>query len=139
MTIVTSSRKPQPEVRKLAKEIAFALDFPYVQRGTSGLRDCGEDDPNLIFISGSKRKGPIFDLTVKGEIVFSMLITNITVSERTAEFHKGFVTREEELYERLKPYVPTKTRLSSSIKTYARRLPMCAYLYTVGPQLYIDT
>ena len=36
----------------------------------------------------------------------SMLITNITVSERTAEFHKGFVTREEELYERLKPYVP---------------------------------
>ena len=106
MTIVTSSRKPQPEVRKLAKEVAFALDFPYVQRGKSGLRDFGEDDPNIIFISGSKRKGPIFDLTVNGEIVFSMLITNITVSERTAEFHKGFVTREEELYERLKPYLP---------------------------------
>lgn len=106
MTIVTSSRKPQPEVRKLAKEIAFALDFPYVQRGKSGLRDFGEDDPNIIFLSGSKRKGPIFDLTVKGEIVFSMLITNITVSERTGVFRKGFVTREEELYTRLSPYIP---------------------------------
>lgn len=108
MTIVTSSRKPTPEVRKLAKEIAFALEFPYVQRGKSGLRDFGDDDPNIIFISGSKRKGPIFDLTVKGEIVFSMLITNLVVSERTENtpYHKGFVTREEELYEQLKPYVP---------------------------------
>lgn len=106
MTIITSSRKPQPEVRKLAKEIAFALGFPYVQRGKSGLRDFGEDDPKIIFISGSKRKGPIFDLTVNGDIVFSMLITNITVSERTAEFHKGFVTREPELYDRLKSHLP---------------------------------
>ncbi|MDO5846102.1 MAG: hypothetical protein Q4Q04_04165 [Methanocorpusculum sp.] len=107
MTIVTSSRKPTPEVRKLAKEIAFALDFPYIQRGKTGLREFGDEDPKMIFLSGSKRKGQLFDRTVNGEIVFSMLITNTIVSERTGVFYKGFVTREEELFARLSRYVPT--------------------------------
>lgn len=106
MTIVTSSRKPTPEVRKLAKEIAFALDFPYVQRGKTGLREFGDEDPKMIFLSGSKRKGQLFDLTVNGGIVFSMLITNTIVSERTGVFYKGFKTREDELFARLSPHIP---------------------------------
>ena len=106
MTIVTSSRKPTPEVRKLAKEIAFALDFPYVQRGKTGLRNFGDTDPKIIFLSGSKRQGPIFDLTVNGDIVFSMLITDIIITDRTGEFKKGFVTREQDLYDLLSPHLP---------------------------------
>lgn len=105
MTFVTSSRKPSVEVRKIAKEIAFALGLSYVQRGKSGLRTMGSEDPVIIFLSGTKRKGIIFDLTVDGEIVFSMLITNIIESERTGSFYQGFLVREEELYTALSPYV----------------------------------
>ena len=106
MTFVTSSRKPSPEVRRLAKEIAFALDLPYVQRGKAGLRTMDNEDPVIIFLSGAKRGGQIFDLTVSGKIVFSMLITNVLTSERTGPFHHGFVTRERELYDALSPHLP---------------------------------
>ncbi|RBQ23760.1 MAG: hypothetical protein ALMCE001_16190 [Methanocorpusculum sp. MCE] len=106
MTIVTSSRKPAPEVRKLAKEIAFALDFPSVQRGKAGVHDIGGDDPRVIFLSGSKRQGPFFDLMVNDSLVFSMLITKVTESERIGVFSKGFFTREKDLFDYLSPHVP---------------------------------
>ena len=106
MTIVTSSRKPAPEVRKLAKEIAFALGFPFVQRGKAGIHDIGGEDPRVIFLSGSKRQGPVFDLMINDSLVFSMLITNVTESERTGLFTKGFMTREKELFDHLSPHVP---------------------------------
>ena len=106
MTIVTSSRKPAPEVRKLAKEIAFALDFPFVQRGKAGIHDIGGEDPRVIFLSGSKRQGPVFDLMVNDSLVFSMLISNVKESERTGPFTKGFLTREKELFDYLSPHVP---------------------------------
>ena len=110
MTIVTSSRKPSTEVRRLAKEIAFALDLPYVQRGKAGLRDIEGEHPSIIFVSGSKQKqmGPIIDITKNGNTVFSMLITNIITSERTGEFYRGFLTRDEDLYNMLSPYVQIK-------------------------------
>ena len=106
MTFVTSSRKPSPEVRRLAKEIAFALDLPYIQRGKAGLRTMDAEDPVIIFLSGAKRGGQIFDLTVSGKIVFSMLITNVLMSERPVPFRHGFVIRERELYDALSPHLP---------------------------------
>ncbi|MDV0441433.1 hypothetical protein [Methanorbis furvi] len=105
MTFITSSRKPSPDVRRLAKEIAFALDLPYVQRGKSGLRTMDAEDPVVIFLSGAKRGGQLFDLTVNGKIVFSMLITNVLTSERTGPFHHGFVVRERDLYDALSPHM----------------------------------
>lgn len=106
MTVVTSSRKPSNEVRKLAKEIAFSLGFPYIQRGKSGIRELGETNPRIIFISGTKRLGPVLDISVNGEIVFSMLMSKITESERTVPFKKGFITREQDLFNLLCPYLP---------------------------------
>lgn len=105
MTFVTSSRKPSPDVRRLAKEIAFALDLPYVQRGKSGLRTMDAEDPVVIFLLGEKRGNQIFDLTVNGQIVFSMLITNVLTSERMVPFSHGFVIRERGLYDALSPHV----------------------------------
>ncbi|HJJ47242.1 MAG TPA: hypothetical protein O0X32_03210 [Methanocorpusculum sp.] len=106
MTIVTSSRKPTPEIRKLAKEIAFALGFPYVQRGKTGLRNFEDTDPKIIFLSGSKRKGVIFDLRINGEIVFSILITNIIITDRTTKSKKGFITREQDIFDMFSPHIP---------------------------------
>ncbi|HJJ42082.1 MAG TPA: hypothetical protein O0W90_02050 [Methanocorpusculum sp.] len=105
MTIVTTSRKPSPEVRKLAKEISFALDLPYIHRGKAGLRDFEQKDSKIIIISGSKRGGQIFDIELNGELVFSMLITNIIETDRKGLIKKGFFTREKDLYNYLSPYV----------------------------------
>lgn len=105
MVIITSSRKPSAEVRRITKEIAFSLDLPYIQRGKAGVRALSTEDPVIIFLSGEKNGGIIFDITVKNEIVFSMLITEIIEKERTGVFKKGFVTRERELYDFLSPYV----------------------------------
>jgi len=123
MTFVTSSRKPLPEVRRLAKEISFALDLPYVQRGKAGLRVMGTGDPVIIFLSGTKRGGQIFDLTVSGEIVFSLLITNVLRSERTRPDHHGFVIREPELYDALSPHLPVlfDAEVSGSTVFYGTR------------------
>lgn len=106
MMFVTSSRKPSPEVRRLAKEIAFALDIPYVQRGKAGLRKIDAEDQVIIFLFGAKCGWQIFDLTVSGKIVSSMLITNVLMSERCGPFHHGFVIRERELYDTLSPHIP---------------------------------
>ncbi|MCQ2376796.1 MAG: hypothetical protein MJ006_02190 [Methanocorpusculum sp.] len=111
--IVTSSRKPSVEIRRLAKEIAFALGVAYVQRGKAGLRTIEEVDSSIIFVSDTKRMGPVVDITRNGNTVFSMLITNIIPSERTGAFYKGFLTREPDLYKLLSPYVPITLDLNA--------------------------
>lgn len=63
------------------------------------------EDPVIIFLSGAKHGGQIFDLIVSGKIVFSMLITNVLTSERTGPFHHGFIIRERELYDALSPHL----------------------------------
>ena len=67
-----------------------------------------ETNSSIIFVSGSKRMGPVIDITKNGETVFSMLITNIITAERTGEFYKGFLTREEDLYTFMSPYLPIR-------------------------------
>ena len=111
--IVTSSRKPSVEIRRLAKEIAFALGVAYVQRGKAGLRTIEEVDSSIIFVSDTKRMGPVVDITRNGNTVFSMLITNIIPSERTGVFYKGFLTREPDLYKLLSPHVPITLDLNA--------------------------
>ncbi|MDR0439033.1 MAG: hypothetical protein LBH02_02300 [Methanocalculaceae archaeon] len=106
MTFVTSSRKPSSEVRKLAKEIAFALDLPYTQRGKVGLRMMDAKDSIIIFLSNAKRGDMLFDLTVSGKIVFSMLITDVLMSERIGPFRRGFIIRERELHDALSLHLP---------------------------------
>jgi len=39
MTIISTSRKPLPEVRSLARDLAFSLGCRYVVRGKSGMAD----------------------------------------------------------------------------------------------------
>jgi U3 small nucleolar ribonucleoprotein protein IMP4 len=107
MTFVTSSRKPSLKVRKLAKEIAFALDIPYVPRGKAGLRMMETEDPIIIFLSGERNGDQKFDLIMSGKNVFSMLITNILMRERIGPFRRGLVIQERGLHDALSPHLPT--------------------------------
>jgi len=50
MTVVTTSRKPVPEVRSLARDLAFAIGAEYATRGKMGMGDLlsSHDGPVLI-------------------------------------------------------------------------------------------
>lgn len=51
MTLVTTSRKAAPDLRALARGLAFAVDGRYLARGRTGLRDLVARDPRLFLFS----------------------------------------------------------------------------------------
>ena len=108
MIFVTSSRKPSLDVLKLAKEIAFTLDLKYIPRGKNGLYALNSGNNTIIFILGAKYGNKIFEVTVSGKIVFSMLITNVTITERVGLIYHGFIVKDQTLYEKLSQYINVK-------------------------------
>jgi U3 small nucleolar ribonucleoprotein protein IMP4 len=56
MTIVTTSRKPVPELRSLAKDFAFATGWTYIFRGKMGLPEIEAIEPVHILFSFRNRE-----------------------------------------------------------------------------------
>jgi U3 small nucleolar ribonucleoprotein protein IMP4 len=107
MTIVTTSRKPVPELRSLAKDFAFATGCRYLIRGKMGLPDINNIDP--VFFLFSLQKGKyVMELTDHGTIRANFAIPCFTVEERDGPLERGFRVNDLSIYERLAPYVPVK-------------------------------
>ena len=105
MTTVTTSRKPESEVRALAKDLAFAGECRYMVRGKMGMKEVGEQDPLflIVFRERGEMRIQAFDQGVpSGEII----ATSVTVSRREDDFRKGIFTTNQSIYELLKSYVP---------------------------------
>jgi U3 small nucleolar ribonucleoprotein protein IMP4 len=105
MTTVTTSRKPESEVRALAKDLAFAGECRYMVRGKMGMKEVGEQDPLflIVFRERGEMRIQAFDQGVpSGEII----ATSVTVSHREDDFRKGIFTTNQSIYELLKSYVP---------------------------------
>ena len=107
MTIVTTSRKPVPELRSLAKDFAFAAGCPYVLRGRMGLPEIDTIDP-VFFIFSSRGKEFSFRLSDHGTAVADIRIPAWSMEERSDERLPGFLVDDPSLYERLAPYIPVK-------------------------------
>jgi len=106
MTVVTTSRKPLPEVRTLARDLAFAIGGDYVTRGKAGMHDLLAPDQPLVIVSkagsyfslqifSSDEPGPSVDITVR----------SFTVEERAGAIARGIFTSEGSIYETLKDYI----------------------------------
>jgi U3 small nucleolar ribonucleoprotein protein IMP4 len=107
MTIVTTSRKPVPELRSLAKDFAFATGCRYLIRGKRGLPDINSVDP--VFLLFSLQKGNyIGELSDHGSIRAEFVISCLTVKERDGPLERGFRVNDLSIYERLAPYIPVK-------------------------------
>ena len=105
MTTVTTSRKPESEVRALAKDLAFAAECRYMVRGKMGMKEVGAQDPLflIVFRERGEMRIQTFDHGVpSGEII----ATSVTVTRREDEFRKGIFTTNQSIYELLKSYVP---------------------------------
>jgi len=104
MTVVTTSRKPVPEVRSLARDLAFAVDAEYLTRGKAGMGDLFALDGPVVIVS---RSGPIFLIQVfsSGEPVAEILVKSFSVAERPGVLARGLFVSDRSVYEALKDYL----------------------------------
>jgi U3 small nucleolar ribonucleoprotein protein IMP4 len=107
MTIVTTSRKPVPELRSLARDFAFAAGCRYVTRGKMGLPDLNSLDPVSILFS--QQEGQIFLRIVDhGRTNAEFGIQSFTMKKREEPLIRTFRVSDQSIYERLAPYIPVK-------------------------------
>jgi U3 small nucleolar ribonucleoprotein protein IMP4 len=107
MTIITTSRKPVPELRSLAKDFAFATGCRYIIRGKMGLPDLNSLDPVAFLFS--QQEGEFFLRVVdRGMSSAEFAIPSFTVQERENLLVRGFRVGDQSIYERLAPYIPVK-------------------------------
>jgi U3 small nucleolar ribonucleoprotein protein IMP4 len=105
MTIVTTSRKPVPELRSLAKDFAFAAGCRYIVRGKMGCSVLHSLDSILIFLS--QRKGQFFLRIVDhSQTGAEFVISSVLIQERQESIVKGIRVNDQSIYERMAPYIP---------------------------------
>ena len=105
MTILTTSRRPSPEIRTFAKDLAFALGCDHINRGKSGLRDLVPLDPVFIFIE-RQQENVILRLEENGEIKGEIIFSGWSVNIREGEIRRGIFVSDQSVYDLLKRYVP---------------------------------
>ncbi|NYT07137.1 MAG: hypothetical protein GKC05_02610 [Methanomicrobiales archaeon] len=105
--IVTTSRKPVPELRSLAKDFAFAAGCPYILRGRMGLPEIDSIDP-VSFIFSSRGKEFSLRVVDHGRTVTDIRIPVWRMEERSGGRLPGILIDDPSLYERLAPYIPVK-------------------------------
>jgi len=107
MTIVTTSRKPVPELRSLAKDFAFSVGCSYVLRGRLGLPEIEAVDPVHFLFSLRNRKFS-FHLIDHSTVIADITIPGFSVEDREDARIEGLVVDNPSIYERLAPYIPVK-------------------------------
>ncbi|MDK2915883.1 MAG: small nucleolar ribonucleoprotein [Euryarchaeota archaeon] len=103
MTVVTTSRKPVPEVRTLARDLAFSIGAGYVTRGKAGMGDLFALDESVLIVSKS---GPFFLIQVYsgGEQTAEIRVASFTVEERAGPIASGLFVSDRPVYEAFKDH-----------------------------------
>lgn len=107
MTIITTSRKPLPELRSLAKDFAFASGCEYLIRGKAGLHDIRARDPRHIIFSLYQGSSPAMELHDGDDAAPPLIIAGLRVVAREGP-RQGVLVKDPSIYERLAPYIPVK-------------------------------
>ncbi len=104
MTVVTTSRKPVPEVRSLARDLAFSIGGEYITRGKAGMGDLLSLDEPVVIVSKS---GPFFLIQAfsGGEPVAEIRVKSFAVEERPGTIARGLFVSDRPVYEALKDHI----------------------------------
>jgi U3 small nucleolar ribonucleoprotein protein IMP4 len=100
MTLVTTSRKPAPELRTLGKDLAFALGGKYSPRGKAGVDEVLSWG-DVVFIISRKGRKTLVETYVSGVPVSGILLSGFSVSRRDVPLVKGLRTGSEQVYREL--------------------------------------
>lgn len=104
MTVVTTSRKPLPEVRSLARDLAFALQKRFFSRGKMGLEEIFREDRTALIVS-SRRRAYFLEFFVDGEAFVSVAVAGFSVDAREGEVRRGLYTGNRALHADLKDFI----------------------------------
>lgn len=104
MTLVTSSRKPAPELRTFGKDLAFSLGSKYIARGKAGLYEILAQDRIVIIVNKQRMQYGI-DLYVESDKVAGCRFSSFSVERRTGTLAKGLRTGNQTVYESLRRYL----------------------------------
>ncbi|WP_292729150.1 hypothetical protein [Methanoculleus sp.] len=104
MTVVTTSRKPVPEVRSLSRDLAFSIGGEYVTRGKAGMGDLFSLDETVLVVSKS---GPLFLIQAfaSGEPLVEIAVKSFNVEERPGVIARGVFVSDRFIYEALKDQI----------------------------------
>jgi U3 small nucleolar ribonucleoprotein protein IMP4 len=105
MTIVTTSRKPVPEVRSLARDLAFALGCEYIVRGKQSIAQIAGRDPLVIHLSREGGKTRL-QLITGNQVVADYLVRSERVEIRERTINQGIYSSNQSVYEHLSRYIP---------------------------------
>jgi len=105
MTILTTSRRPSPELRTFARDLAFALGCEHINRGKAGLRDLEVRDPVFIFLEKQQEK-TMLRLEVEGEVKGEVIISTWSIESREGAIQRGIFVSDQSVYDLLARYVP---------------------------------
>ncbi|GAB7015668.1 Brix domain-containing protein [Methanogenium cariaci] len=100
MKLVTTSRKPAPELRTLGKDLAFALGGKYSPRGKAGVDEVLSWGDPVLVVSRRGRK-TLIETYVSGESISGIFLSGFSVSRRDVPLEKGLRTGSEKVYHEL--------------------------------------
>ena len=100
MTLITTSRKPAPELRTLGKDLAFALGGKYSPRGKSGVDEVLSWGDPVLIVSRRGRK-TLIETYVSDEPISGIFLSGFSVSPRDVPLERGLRTGSEKVYHEL--------------------------------------
>jgi U3 small nucleolar ribonucleoprotein protein IMP4 len=100
MKLVTTSRKPAPELRTLGKDLAFSLGGKYSPRGKAGVDDVLSWG-DIVLIISRRGRNTLIETYVSGDPVSGIFISGFSVSQRDVPFERGLRTGSEKVYHEL--------------------------------------
>ena len=104
MTLVTTSRKPVPELRTFSKDLAFTLEASYKPRGKAGLGVVLDGDACVLVVY--REVGDIIvDIYASGENVAALKFPSFEVKRREGPLVRGIQTGNQTVYNALKKYL----------------------------------
>ncbi len=101
MTVVTTSRKPLPEVRTLSRDLAFAIGGRYVTRGKAGMGDLLSLDRSVVIVSRARSHFSIQFFSGDGSPAV-INVRSLAIEERTGKITPGLILSDRLLYEAIK-------------------------------------
>lgn len=103
--LVTTSRKPAPELRTLAKDLAFSLQCHYHPRGKAGLFETisGND---VVVIVANRGRALAFQIYAGGDEAGEVLCGDVARQRRMEPLARGIRTGNQTVYELLGRYLP---------------------------------
>ncbi|RPJ54212.1 MAG: hypothetical protein EHJ95_00685 [Methanobacteriota archaeon] len=105
MTIVTSSRKPVPEVRSLCRDIAFSLGAECVARGKLNFDAVKAADETVLVVSRAD-SGYRLEVIHGGATVAEYIVPSFRVTERAGPIERGLFVANRAVFDELAPYIP---------------------------------